>query len=101
MQVNRVTYPHAMGDVGELGRRIQELAQRALAALPARDPARTAARTAVVRPIDYMRWAEFAAVLAHHQPAEIGGDAGADEAPQGASRRRTIARLSRSAGRGP
>src|SRR5664279_3859268 len=63
MQVNRVTYPLAMGDVVELGRRIQQLARRAVATLPSRDPARTAAHTAIVRPIDYMRWAEFEAVL--------------------------------------
>jgi SAM-dependent methyltransferase len=47
----------------ELAQRIQHLARRTLDALPPTDPARAVARTALVRPIDYMRWAEFEAVL--------------------------------------
>lgn len=52
-----------MAAATELAQRIQRLAKAALAALPPADPARGAARTALVRPIDYMRWAEFAALL--------------------------------------
>ncbi|MEO8842387.1 MAG: class I SAM-dependent methyltransferase [Kofleriaceae bacterium] len=47
----------------ELSQRIQRLARRTLDALPPIDPACAVARTALVRPIDYMRWAEFEAVL--------------------------------------
>jgi SAM-dependent methyltransferase len=47
----------------DLARRIQRLAERALATLPANDPSRALAATARVRPIDYMRWAEFGALL--------------------------------------
>jgi SAM-dependent methyltransferase len=47
----------------ELAQRVQRLAERALDKRPRRDPARGAARTARVRPIDYMRWAELEAIL--------------------------------------
>jgi len=50
-------------DTAELAERIRRLADRALAALPRKDPAHAAARTATIRPIDYMRYAELAAVL--------------------------------------
>jgi len=50
-------------DTAELAERIQRLARRTLAAVAPNDPAHAVARTALVRPIDYMRWAELAAVL--------------------------------------
>src|SRR5258708_1608191 len=47
----------------ELAGTIRQLAQRGIERLPQGDAARRTAKTALIRPIDYMRWAEFDSVL--------------------------------------
>jgi SAM-dependent methyltransferase len=52
-----------MSGVEDLAHQIQRIARRALELLPRGDNAHRVARSAVIRPIDYMRWAEFDSVL--------------------------------------